>query len=63
MYLYRSLTQEQREELVRERLARGYPPHSPPHPARDETFYLVTAACYEHARHMVSCDRRQQVLA
>ena len=62
MYQYRALTREQREELVRERLARGYPPHSPPHPVRNEPFYLLTAACYEHAYNMASSDRRQQLL-
>jgi putative transposase len=62
MYEYRKLTPEQRAELVRQRLARGYPPHSPPHPMRDQRFYLLTAACYEHVCHMQSQQRRQQVL-
>jgi putative transposase len=48
MYEYRKLTPEQRAEVVRERLAKGFPPHSPPHPVRDQPFYLLTAACYEH---------------
>jgi putative transposase len=62
MYEYRKLTPEQRAELVRQRLARGYPPHSPPHPVRDQRFYLLTATCYEHVCHMQSQQRRQQVL-
>jgi putative transposase len=62
MYEYRRLTPEQRTELVQERLARGFPPHSPPHPVRDRTLYLLTGTCYEHVCHMRSANRRQQVL-
>ncbi len=62
MYEYRKLTPEQRTELVRQRLAKGYPPHSPPHPVRDQPLYLLTATCYEHRRHMTASGRRQQVL-
>lgn len=62
MYVYRNLTPEQRAELVQERLARGYPSHSPPHPVRDRPFYMITATCYEHKCHMESEQRRQQVL-
>ncbi len=61
-YEYRRLTPDERADLVRERLANGYPPHAPPHPIREETYYLLTAACYEHARHMNSEERRQQTL-
>lgn len=62
MYEYRRMTPEQREEVVRERLARSLTPHSPPHPVHDRPFYLLTASCYEHKRIMLSQDRRQQVL-
>jgi putative transposase len=62
MYEYRKLTPEQKAELVQYRLHHGYPPHSPPHPVRDEAFYLLTAACYEHKCHMHSEARRQQLL-
>ena len=62
MYEYRRLTPEQRVELAQERLVRGYPPHSPPHPVRDQTLYLLTGTCYEHVCHMRSANRRQQVL-
>ncbi|MGD1917929.1 MAG: transposase [Pleurocapsa sp.] len=61
MYEYRQLTSEQKAELVARRLARGFPPHSPPHPIRLQTFYLLTAACYEH-KHLLSQSRRQQLL-
>jgi len=62
MYEYRKLTPEQKAELVKHRLSRGYPPHAPPHQVRDKSFYLLTAACYEHKFHMHSESRRQQLL-
>jgi putative transposase len=62
MYAYRDLTSEERAELVRQRLAYGYPPHSPPHPVRDQPFYLLSATCYNHACHMQAARRRRQVL-
>ncbi len=62
MYEYRRLTPEQRKELVKERLASGSPPHSPPHPVRHQTCYLLTATCYEHECHMGSGERRRQLL-
>ena len=62
MYEYSTLTAEQRRELVEERLSRGYPPHSPPHPLRDHLLYMLTASCYRHACHMESRARRDQLL-
>ena len=62
MYEYRRLTLAQRAELVQQRLARGYPPHEPPHPVRNQEFYFITAACYEHKCHIRDESRRQQLL-
>lgn len=62
MYEYRKLTPEEQAELVRQRLRRGYPAHSPPHLVRDESFYLLTAACYEHQHYMNAESRRQELL-
>jgi len=62
MYEYRTLTSEQREQLVQERLANGYPPHQPPHPLREEAYYLLTASCYEHKNHLHLAQRRQTLL-
>ncbi|MCO5244031.1 MAG: transposase [Anaerolineae bacterium] len=62
MYEYRKLSPEQQAEIVRQRRERGFPPHEPPHPIRDQRFYLLTASCYEHASHMLVPARRQQVL-
>jgi putative transposase len=53
---------DQQAEAVEERLARGYPAHSPPHPVGGQPFYLLTAACYEHKHHMRSGERRRQIL-
>ena len=62
MYEYRKLTPEERQQLVEERRALGFPPHSPPHPIHDAEYYLLTATCYEHCHRMKTATRRQQVL-
>ena len=62
MYEYRKLSLEERAALVQERRARGYPPHQPPHPVRDQPYYLLTATCYLHANRMPTPERRQQLL-
>jgi putative transposase len=62
MYEYRKLSPDERARLVFERLAHGRPPHSPPHFAQNQTVYLLTAACYEHASHLASPKRREYVL-
>jgi putative transposase len=62
MYEYRKLSLEEREALVEERRARGFPLHAPPHPNQEAGCYLLTAACYEHRKHMVEQVRRRQVL-
>lgn len=62
MYEYRKLTPEQKIIIVQERLAKGYPPHSPPHPVENSEFYLITATCYEHKCRINSAERRQQLL-
>ncbi len=62
MYEYRRLTPAQRRQLVEERVARGYPPHQPPHLVLDDATYLLTAACYEHKHRLHAPERRQTVL-
>ncbi|MGE0128139.1 MAG: transposase [Blastocatellales bacterium] len=57
-YMYRHLTPEEREEVVAQRLARGYPQHTPPHPLRGPGQYLITATNYEHQHVMASPERR-----
>jgi putative transposase len=62
MYEYRQLTSEQRAEIIEQRVMRGYPPHSPPHPIKDQLFYFITAACYEYKSQINSEERRKQLL-
>jgi putative transposase len=57
-YFYRQMSPEKREEVVQERLARGYPLHSPPHPFRGPGRYLITAANFEHQYFMDAPARR-----
>jgi putative transposase len=51
MYDYRKMTPEERQQVLQERRACGYPPHSPPHFRGIGGYYLITVACYEH-RHI-----------
>lgn len=60
-YEYRELTQKEQEEVVRIRKERGYPLHAPPHPIRVNGYYLITAACFEHASVMLTADRRTEL--
>lgn len=62
MYAYRNMSPEERKEIVRQRTARGFPLHAPPHPAQEQTYYLLTAACFEHIAHMREPDRRRQIV-
>lgn len=62
MYEYYKLSPKQRQELVQERLKKGFPPHSPPHTIRLEAFYLLTAACYQHQSILMTSYRRQKLL-
>jgi putative transposase len=47
-YRWRSLTPEQRGEVLEYRQRHRLPWHSPPHYAGDSGEYLLTAACYRH---------------
>ncbi len=51
MYVWRSLTPEQRREVLAFRIQQHRPWHSPPHLFREGQFHL-SAACYEHAPHI-----------
>ncbi len=48
MYDYRKMTVEERQRVLKERRALGFPLHSPPHFHGMSGMYLITAACYEH---------------
>jgi putative transposase len=51
-YLWRKLTDKQRDELMSWRKRQGLPWHRPPHRAGEHQRFHVTAACYEHAPHI-----------
>ncbi|HEY6042755.1 MAG TPA: transposase [Anaerolineae bacterium] len=59
-YEYRHMTPAEREEVVRQRRARGYPLHSPPHPFRRAGQYMLTAVNYEHNPIMAAPSRRTE---
>jgi putative transposase len=59
-YDYRTLTPDERDEVLRMRRKCGYPLHAPPHPFREAGRYLLTAANFEHAHIMASLDRRTE---
>lgn len=56
-YEYRRMTPEERQRVVEQHRALGYPLHAPPHPYRGEGRYLITAANFEHALIMASPQR------
>jgi putative transposase len=62
MYEYRKLSPSEKNALVQERLKKGFPPHSPPHPIQNSEFYLISVTCYEHKHRINSQERRQQLL-
>lgn len=51
-YLWRQLTERQREELLAQRKRLGRPWHRPPHFDRGSIHYHLVAACYEHRPHI-----------
>jgi putative transposase len=59
-YEYRKLSPKEREEIVSDRRARGYPLHAPPHPFRGTGAYLITAANFEHKALMDWPERRTE---
>jgi len=63
MYLYRTLTPEQKAEILRYRRLMGYPRHSPPHLHKVDGWFLITAATYEHKRHFFTEDARAWLLS
>ena len=62
MYNYNKLNPQEGQELVQQRLQKGFPAHSPPHPLQLQTDYLLTATCYQHQSILTTSSRRQQLL-
>jgi putative transposase len=52
------LSPSEKEELLRFRREHGYPLYAPPHPIREEGYYLITAACYQHQNILFDPSRR-----
>src|SRR5215472_15119421 len=48
MYRWRSMTDEQRDQVRKHRRENALPRHSPPHYRGETGLYLLTAACFEH---------------
>lgn len=57
-YEYRRMTPEERAEVVQYGREQGFPLHSPPHPFRDEGYYLFSAANFDHAP-IMACPKRR----
>jgi putative transposase len=59
-YIWRKLTTRQRENLMAWRKRQGLPWHRPPHQASEKTFYHISAACFEHQRHIGRSMKRME---
>lgn len=58
MYRWRKWTPEQQKEALRARHLTNRPRHSPTHFDSGRQWYLISAACYEHAAHIGRSDSR-----
>ncbi len=61
MYDWRSLTAQQRIEILRQRKVNRCPWHSPPHTNAGQASYHISAACYEHAAYIGLSSKRMSV--
>jgi putative transposase len=52
------MTDKEREEVVSQRLAKGWPAHSPPHPFRGAGNYIISATNFDHEPIMAQPSRR-----
>ena len=48
MYDYRKWNREKQVAALKERVARGFPLHSPPHVPEPDAYRIITGACFEH---------------
>ena len=60
MYEYRKLSQQERDEVLRYRIEKGYPLHAPPHPRKEDGCFMITAANFEHKHILVAPSRRSE---
>ena len=60
MYEYRKMTFEDRQSVLAERKARGFPRHAPPHFDEGVNTYMLTGACYEHQEILTTESRLEE---
>ena len=48
MYDYRKWNREKQAAALKERVAHGFPLHSPPHVLESDAYRIITGACFEH---------------
>ena len=60
MYRWRKMDDHERRELLVSRRQRGHPSHSPNRVDSGAGFYLITAACYQHAPLIGSNEQRME---
>ncbi len=60
MYEYRKMTPAEKEAVLAERKARGFPLHEPPHFEEGVNTYLLTATCYEHKEILTTPARLEE---
>jgi putative transposase len=63
MYRWRTLKEEERREVLEQRLQRGHPIHSPQHIDSGDRSYHLTAACFEHQSHIGHSTKRMNQFA
>lgn len=63
MYRWRTLTDEERAQVLLWRRQREHPLHSPHHLDSGQRHYLITAACYEHRPHIGHSVERMTAFA
>ena len=60
MYRWRQLASEQRQQVLDYRRANRLPWHSPAHYQSDTSYYMITAACYEH-QHVIDMSETRML--
>jgi len=48
MYNWKIFSSQEKDEILQERIRRGFPWHSPPHLQPDSNQFHISAACYRH---------------
>ncbi len=59
-YEYRRFTSEQCDSILKQRADTNHHLHAPPHPVKKKSYYLLTAANFEHRHIMAEAKRRTE---